>query len=34
MAARAVAAVAALTPDAMAGELIGLYREMLGVTAL
>jgi UDP-glucose:(heptosyl)LPS alpha-1,3-glucosyltransferase len=34
MAARAVAAVGALTPDAMAGELIGLYREMLGPTAL
>ncbi len=30
MAARATAAVATLTPDAMAGELIGLYREMLG----
>ena len=34
MAARAAAAVAALTPDAMAGELIGLYRSLLGATAL
>ena len=34
MGARAVTAVAPLTPDAMAGELIGLYRSVLGVSGL
>jgi len=34
MATCAPAAVAKLTPDAMAGELIGLYRGLLGVSAL
>jgi len=34
MAARAVEAVAQLTPDAMAGDLMALYRSLLGVPAL